>query len=105
MIGAAKYYFLIFGLLTILGGIIGFTKGSTISLVAGAVAGVLLLLAGYLVPTNTTAGLAIGLIVSIALAAQFTPKFFKTASFMPAGVMSILSLIGLVVAIVAFIKR
>ncbi len=106
MITAAKIYFLIFGALTILGGVIGFVnKGSVASIVAGSVAGLLLLLAGWLMPTNTTAGLVLGLVTALLLAGRFTPLFIKSASFMPAGMMSILSLIGVVVAIAAWIKR
>ena len=106
MIGAAKLYFIIFGLLTIVGGVIGYTsKGSVASIVAGGISGVLLLLAAFLLPGNVTAGLAIGLVVSLLLAGRFVPAFAKTGSFMPAGMMSILSIIGLVIAIVAWIKR
>jgi uncharacterized membrane protein (UPF0136 family) len=56
-------------------------------------------------PTNRTAGLVTALIVSLLLAAQFIPKFFRTGKVMPAGLMSILSAIGIVVAIVAWLKK
>ena len=45
------------------------------------------------------------MIVSLLLAAQFIPKFFRTGKVMPAGLMSILSAIGIVVAIVAWLKK
>lgn len=106
MLTAAKVYFLIFGLLTIVGGVMGFVnKGSVPSIIAGSVAGILLLLAGWLMPSNSTAGLLIALVTSLLLAGRFTPLFIKSASLMPAGMMSILSLIGVVVAIVAWVKR
>jgi uncharacterized membrane protein (UPF0136 family) len=104
--GAAKIYFFVFGALTIIGGIIGYVKaGSLPSIIAGAITGVLLLVAGALLPEHRAIGLATGFIISLLLALQFVPKFVRTARAMPAGMMSILSVIGLVVAIVAWIKR
>src|SRR5438045_6609649 len=83
---AAKIYILIFGLLTIAGGIIGYVKaGSVASIIAGAITGVLLLVAALLLPEHRVAGLATALIVSLLLAAQFVPKFIRTGRIMPAG--------------------
>jgi uncharacterized membrane protein (UPF0136 family) len=103
---ATKLYFLIFGALTIIGGIIGYVKaGSLPSIIAGSITGVLLLIAGSLLSSHRLIGLATGLVVSLLLAAQFVPKFIRTGKMMPAGMMSILSLIGLIVAIVAWLKK
>jgi uncharacterized membrane protein (UPF0136 family) len=106
MLGAAKIYFIIFGVLTIAGGIIGYaSKGSVPSIIAGSIAGVLLLLGAFLLPNHLVLGLAIDLIVSLLLAGQFIPKFIQTGKAMPAGMMSILSVIGIVMALVAWIKK
>jgi len=106
MIGPAKIYFIIFGLLTIVGGVIGYaSKGSMASIVAGSISGILLLVGAFLLPNNATAGLAIAGVVSILLAGRFIPAFIKTSDFMPAGMMAILSVIGIVMAIAAFLKR
>jgi uncharacterized membrane protein (UPF0136 family) len=103
---ATAIYFLIFGALTIIGGVIGYVKaGSTASIIAGAITGILLLVAGWILPNNRTNGLAIAFIVSLLLAAQFVPKLIRTGKVMPAGLMSILSVIGIVVAIVAWLKK
>ena len=103
---ATKIYFLIFGALTIIGGIIGYVKaGSFPSIIAGSIAGVLLLIAGALLPEHRAIGLATGFVISLLLAAQFVPKFIRTGRAMPAGMMSILSVIGVVVALVAWIKK
>ena len=103
---ATRLYFLIFGALTILGGVIGYVKaGSVPSIIAGAITGVLLLVAGALLAEHRAAGLATALIVSLLLAAQFVPKFIRTGKVMPAGLMSILSVIGIVVAVVAWLKK
>jgi len=104
--GAAKIYFIVFGILTIAGGVVGYVKaGSVASIVAGGIIGVLLLVAALLLPEYRIVGLATACIVSLLLAAQFVPKFLRTGRVMPAGMMSILSVIGIIVAIVAWLKK
>jgi uncharacterized membrane protein (UPF0136 family) len=106
MIGPAKIYFIIFGLLTIVGGVMGYAKaGSTASLIAGSISGILLLVAAFLLPGQMVMGLALAAIVSIALAGRFVPAFIKTGNLMPAGLMSVLSVIGIIMAIVAWMKK
>jgi len=103
---AAKLYFIIFGVLTVVGGVVGYVKaGSVASIVAGSITGVLLLVAAFLLPQHRAAGLATAFIISLLLAAQFVPKFMRTGRVMPAGMMSILSVIGVIAAIVAWVKK
>ena len=103
---AARIYFIVFGALTIVGGIVGYLKaGSVASIIAGSITGVLLLVAAFLLPEHRPIGLATALIVSLLLAAQFVPKFLRTGSVMPAGIMSILSAIGIIAVIVAWVKK
>ena len=103
---AAKIYFIIFGLLTIAGGIIGYLKaGSVASIIAGAITGVLLLVAAFLLPEHRVAGLATALIVSLLLAAQFVPKLIRTGRIIPAGMMSVLSVIGIIAAMIAWVRK
>lgn len=106
MLEPAKIYFLVFGVLTIAGGIIGYVKaGSAISLVAGAITGILLVVAGWLLPQHRELGLALGLLTSAILAGQFIPRVFRTRRLVPAGVMSLLSVIGIIIAIEAWIAK
>jgi uncharacterized membrane protein (UPF0136 family) len=106
MLGTTKVYFIIYGLLTISGGIVGYVKaGSVISIIAGSIAGLLLVAAAFLLPDHKTTGLIIALLVSLLLAGQFVPKFFSTHKVMPAGLMSVLSVIGIVVAIAAWLRK
>ena len=106
MIGITKLYFIVFGLLTIVGGIMGYVRaGSTASIIAGSISGILLLLAAFLLPGNIAAGLALAAIVSFLLAGRFLPAFLKTGAVMPAGIMSVLSVIGLIMAILAWMKK
>jgi len=103
---AAKIYFIVFGALTIVGGIVGYLKaGSVASIIAGSITGVLLLVAAFLLPEHRAIGLATALIMSILLAAQFVPKFLRTGRVMPAGMMSILSVIGIVAVIIVWVKK
>ncbi|HVI81170.1 MAG TPA: TMEM14 family protein [Chthoniobacterales bacterium] len=101
-----RLYFLIFGALTIIGGIIGYVKAQSVpSIAAGAITGVLLLVAGYILPEHRAAGLITALVVSFLLAAQFVPKLIRTGKVMPAAVMSTLSVIGVIVALIAWFKK
>ena len=53
MIELTKYYYYLFGVLTIIGGAIGYFKaGSTASIIAGTVCGALLIFAGVLIATK-----------------------------------------------------
>src|SRR5882672_2198908 len=102
MIDQTRIYYFIFGTLTIAGGLMGFVKKSSVpSLIAGGLCGILLLIAGVLLREKPQAGLILGIVVSIALAGQFVPKFIQKHSFMPAGMMSILSVIGIILTVLA----
>ena len=103
---AAKIYIIVFGVLTVAGGVVGYVKaGSVASIIAGSITGVLLLVAAFLLPEHRAIGLATAFIISLLLAAQFAPKFIRTGRAMPAGMMSILSVIGIIAAIVAWVKK
>ena len=105
MLGTAKISFIVFGILTSAGGIVGYVKaGSVGSGIAGSIAGILLLVAAWM-PDHQAAGLIVALIVSVLLAGQFVPKFFSTHKVMPAGLMSVLSVLGIVVAIAAWLRK
>jgi len=106
MLAPTKIYFIVFGLLTIAGGIMGFVKaGSNASLIAGSLSGLLLLLAAFLLPSHAPLGPALGGIVSLLLIGYFLPAFFRTGKMMPAGMMSLLSVLGMAFAIVAWIRK
>jgi uncharacterized membrane protein (UPF0136 family) len=106
MLEPAKIYFLVFGLLTIAGGVIGYVKaGSAISLVAGAITGILLIVAGWILPQHRELGLILALVTSAILAGQFIPRVLRTRRLVPAGVMSLLSIAGIVIAIAVWIAK
>ena len=91
-------YLLVFGALTVIGGVVGYVRAkSRASLIAGGISGALLLASGGLVATGRIhAGVVVGLVVSVALAGRFIPAFVKTRKWMPAGLMAALSLVGMV---------
>ncbi len=90
----ALQYFQIFGLISIVLGLLGWLRAkSKASLIAGGISGVLLVLAGYLAGS---VGLWLGTIVSFALAGRFLPAFIKGRQIYPAGVLAILAVIGVV---------
>jgi uncharacterized membrane protein (UPF0136 family) len=103
---SAKIYFLVFGVLTIAGGIMGYVKaGSVISIVAGAITGILLIVAGAILPAYRELGLGLGLFTSAILAGQFIPRTLRTRRLVPGGLMTLLSVIGIVIAIAAWIRN
>jgi uncharacterized membrane protein (UPF0136 family) len=106
MLFIAKVYYIIFGLLTIAGGVIGYVRAHSIpSLVSGGLSGLILLVAGYLLPERVQPGLVIGLVVSVLLAGRFLPAFIEKKALFPAGIMAVLSLAGLVITLLAWYKR
>ena len=102
----AKYYFIVFGLLTIVGGYLGYARaGSMASLIAGTISGLLLAAGGWMLRPDATP-IVLGLaLVSALLLVRFGGAFLKTQAFMPAGLMSALSLVGLILLAVVFFAR
>jgi uncharacterized membrane protein (UPF0136 family) len=95
----------VFGVLTIAGGVVGYVRAkSRASLIAGTVAGVLLLVSGYLVGTSGRNGLFLGLAVSLTLALRFVGTYARSRKFMPAGLMSLLSIAGVVLTALAIMR-
>ena len=99
MIAFAKIYFLVFGLLTLAGGIMGYVKANSMpSLIAGGVSGILLAVGALMMGSNTRP-ILMGLgLISLVLAIKFVPAFINTMKPMPAGLMAVLSVVGLVLA-------
>jgi len=102
MLDLARLYLIVFGVLTVAGGVMGFVKAkSKASLIAGGLAGGLLLVAGWLVGSNARPGLILGLFVSLALAGRFIMAFRKGRKLMPAGLMAILGVVGVILTTAA----
>jgi uncharacterized membrane protein (UPF0136 family) len=102
MTAIAQIYFAVFGLLTLAGGIMGYVKANSLpSLIAGGVAGILLMVGAWLI-TWGARPILMGLgLISLALAVRFVPIFLDKKAFMPGGLMAILSVIGVIAALCA----
>lgn len=65
----------LYGLVALVGGVIGFVKaGSIASLIAGGLSGLVLIACGVLVSRKPSAALTVALVVSLALVGRFAPK-------------------------------
>lgn len=89
-----------YGILAIAGGIIGYTQArSRVSLLSGSISGLLLILAAYLQLKGQTWGLILAVLVTGVLVVVFAFRLVKTRKFMPAGLMTILGMLALVVMV------
>ena len=106
MLNTARLFFFVFAALTALGGVMGFVKAnSKASLIAGVVSGLLLAVSGWLMPTRTTVGCVMGIVVSLLLLGRFLPAYIKKGVAMPALPMVVLSVIGIGLAIAGMVRR
>ena len=93
----------IYAVLLAVGGVIGFAKaGSKPSLIAGLASAVGALLALILSLQNRTLGMGLACLLAILLFVFFGYRYAaKTRKFMPAGLLSVVSLVVLVISILA----
>lgn len=96
----APIYFILFGSVAEIFGILGWVRAkSKASLIAGIASGLLLTAAGLLGLLKVgQVGLWLGGAVSLLLLGRFLPAFLKSKAVYPAGIMSVMALIGLVLA-------
>lgn len=100
LVDVIRVYLLAFGVVTIAGGAVGFAKAkSRASLIAGAVSGLLLLLAAWFTTTGARPALLLGLSVSAALASRFGMVLLKSKRFIPAGLITVLALGGIALTV------
>ena len=104
MLNLARIFLFLFGVVSIAGGTVGFVKAKSMpSLVAGGASGAFLLIAGVLVSTgHVMPGLALGITISLGLAGRFAPIFLRTKEPMPAGVMTVLGALCILICGLAF---
>ncbi|MCW5314667.1 hypothetical protein GTQ43_12855 [Nostoc sp. KVJ3] len=89
-----------YGILAIAGGIIGYIQArSRVSLLSGSISGLLLILAAYFQLQGQTWGSILAVLVTGVLVVVFAFRLAKTRKFMPAGLMTILGIVALVVMV------
>ena len=106
MILLTKYFYVVFGLFTLLGGLMGYLKANSIaSLVAGGISGALLITAFFLLPEKLNAGLILGLVVSVAILGQFLPMLLQK-EFKPHIILSVvLGIASTVLTLLSWYKK
>ena len=103
---AVKILLAMYGILMVMGGYLGYVKaGSKVSLMTGAIAGVLVLIGIYLSRSNPALGFQIIAAVSGLLTIVFIIRLIKTHTFMPSGMLFTLSLIAFIVSLRQFIQK
>lgn len=90
------YFSYAFGLITIIGGIIGYTKGSSVSLIMGGVFGILILLSTFILQRDNALGFYALSALSVLLLGTFAYRLYSTGGTMPAIPMIVLSIIMLI---------
>ncbi len=86
-----------YGILAIVGGIIGYVQAkSKASLISGIISGLLLVTAGVMQLQGQGLGLILAIVVTITLVIVFAIRLAKTRKFMPAGLMTALGVAALV---------
>ena len=109
VIHATEIYYIIFGVLTFAGAIIGYAKARNLPwLIIGILTGGVLVTAGGLIlygQTNTIKiGLVLGLLAMATLSGLFIPKLMMNRAAPQVIVMAILSGVGMVLTLISFAK-
>src|SRR4051812_7515118 len=88
-----SYLLFLYALFILIGGIFGHVKaGSTASLLMGGISGVLLLICAIGMYKKRRWGAPSALVVAVVLDLFFNYRYLSTLKFMPAGLLSLLSL-------------
>jgi uncharacterized membrane protein (UPF0136 family) len=94
-----------YGILAIVGGIIGYRQAnSQVSLLSGSISGLLLVFAAYFQFQGQTWASILAVGVTAVLVAFFAFRLAKTRKFMPAGLMVVLGTLALAVMVNQFVS-
>jgi uncharacterized membrane protein (UPF0136 family) len=96
----------LYALLILIGGIIGHVHSASLaSLISGLSFGILLLVASGLIFMKQPFGYWMALALSILLEGFFTWRFAKTLKFLPAGLLSLISLVVIIIVALKIRRR
>ncbi len=106
MAGTVQILMIVYGVLLIIGGVMGYVEAkSVISLIAGSITGLLELVAYALARTQPKTGFGLGLIVAILLIFSTLPRYLKSHKIMPSGLIILCSVVMTVLLIAALAKK
>jgi len=91
-----QWVLLVYAVLMMFGGLMGFRAGSKVSLYAGFGSGVALLAAFGVTYLALGAGLWVGCVLAVILTLMFGQRLAKTGKFMPSGMLLAVSLVAVV---------
>lgn len=92
-----------YGILAIIGGIIGYVQAqSKASLISGSISGLLLIFSGWVQLQGQAWGLVLATVVTTILVIVFAIRLAKTRKFMPAGLMTALGVASLVIMLSSY---
>jgi uncharacterized membrane protein (UPF0136 family) len=102
----ATWSILIYGLVVLLGGVMGYLKAkSKASLFSGVGSGIALLVAWIVCRQAAMAGLGLATLIAVVLFVVFILRFLKTRAFMPAGLMMVFSFAATVVFLLGLLAN
>ncbi len=91
----ATWSVLIYALVVLFGGVMGYVKAkSQVSLISGVGSGIALLVAWFITRQLPFAGLGLATLLALVLFIVFVIRFSRTRAFMPAGLMTVFSLVA-----------
>lgn len=97
---------LVYSALMLVGGIMGYVKaGSMMSLGMGILSSILISIGAWQLRQNNLKGFWVVIPTNVVLVIAFLTRFLKTGSFMPSGVLLILSVIVLILTVQAYLKK
>jgi uncharacterized membrane protein (UPF0136 family) len=103
MISVARFSLLGFGIMVMLGGVLGWVKAkSKPSLIAGVISGVVLTAIAFITSMPSVYTYATGGVVTLILTMIFLSRLMKTKKLMPAGVMTAASIFELVILMLCY---
>ncbi len=101
----ASYIILVYGMLVIVGGVVGFVKsGSVPSIIAGSAFGILIIGSALLTLKENVVGWYAALTCACFLAVFFGFRYYGSHKFMPAGLMIILSVVAIITILLSLRK-
>lgn len=104
-------YFLLFGAVSLILGISGYLRAKSIaSLIAGGISGIGLAASAVVAMKHkdqpgVNLGYVMALVLSVLLLGRFLPAFLKSKKFYPAGIMALLSLLGVAAGIAGLMTK